>query len=367
MKPIESKEPGGSIPPSASSEARIGAQELAGALHEVSNALTVVLGWLEVAEQHVVGERAREALQVALRQARLGHRIARRAIGAGTPSDNTSQPLEEIVSGAMLAVRPLAEQRRVQLVSEGLPIPGVYLPTPDVAAQVLTNLLLNAIAFSPGGRAVTVACAATPTRALIEVRDEGPGIDAGRAETIWDAPVSTRRGGAGIGLVHCRTLALQHDADLRLVGNRAGAVFELDWPSSDSLSDEPVPTPVARSLAGLRILLVEDDASICALVELAFECHGSEVVSANCISDVKRAKLQPAGFDVALVDLSPLGQDIDAGLSVVREGAPQMPLVLITGSAAGLPEGAETAFAAWVRKPFEAGELVAAVRQITRR
>jgi CheY-like chemotaxis protein len=331
----------------------------------VSNALTVVLGWLEVAHQHVVGDLAREALEVALRQARLGHRVARRAIGATAPSENGSQALDDIVLDAMLAVRPLAEQRHVQLESEGLPIPGVYLPAPDVAAQVLINLLLNAIAFSPGGKAVTLACNATTERALIKVSDEGPGIDASRAETIWDAPVSTRRGGAGIGLSYCRTLAVQQGADLRLVRNHRGAVFELHWPRSESPQGEQVVAPVAQSLNGLRILLVEDDASICSLVELTFERHGSKVFSATCLSDVKRAKLLAGGFDVALVDLSPLGQDIEAGLNVLREGAPQLPLVLITGSAAGLPEGAEAAFAAWVRKPFEAGELVSAVRRIT--
>ncbi len=367
MKPIESQDTRGSIPPSASSEVRVGAQELAGALHEVSNALTVVLGWLEVAEQHVVGERAREALEVALRQARLGYRVARRAIGATTPSENGSDSLQDIVLGAILAVRPLAEQRHVTLVSSGLPMPGVYLPTPDIAAQVLINLLLNAIAFSPDGKTVTLCCRASDERALIEVRDEGPGIDPGRAETIWDAPVSTRQGGAGIGLAYCRKLAKEQGAELRLVRNRMGAAFELDWPRAESTPGEPVIEPVAQSLSGLRILLVEDDASICSLVELTFECQGSKVVSAGSLHDIRQAKIRGERFDLALVDLSPFGQDIEAGLNVLREGAPQMPMVLITGSAAGLPEGAEAAFAAWVRKPFEAGELITAVRRITGR
>ena len=367
MKPIESQDVGGSIPPSASSELRVGANELAGALHEVSNALTVVLGWLEVAQQHVEGERAREALDVALRQARLGYRVARRAIGASTSGENGSGALEDIVSGAILAVRPLAEQRRVKLCATGFPTPDVYLPTPDVAAQVLINLLLNAIAFSPDGKTVTLSCRVTAERALVEVRDEGPGIDAGRAASIWDAPVSTRHGGAGIGLSYCRRMASEHGAELRLVRHHTGATFELDWPRAESAQGETVAVPVAQNLNGLRILLVEDDASICSLVELAFECQGSKVISAGTLSDIKQAKLREERFDLALVDLSPFGQDIEAGLNVLREGARMMPMVLITGSAVGLPEGAETAFAAWVRKPFEAGELISAVRRITGR
>jgi CheY-like chemotaxis protein len=367
VKPIENRDTGGSIPPSASTELRVGSQELAGALHEVSNALTVVLGWLEVARQHVEGERSREALDVALRQARLGHRVARRAIGATTSNENGSGALEAIVSDAILAVRPLAEQRRVRLISTGFPLSNVYLPMPDIASQVLINLLLNAIAFSPDGKAVTIDCRVAGERVLIDVRDEGPGIDANRAATIWDAPISTRRGGAGIGLTYCRRLAQQHDGDLRLVRNQSGAAFELDWPKAESEAEVPVAAPVARNLDGLRILLVEDDASIRSLVELAFECHGSKVISAGSLSDVRQVKQSEKYFDLALVDLSPLGPDIEGGLKLLREGAQTMPMVLITGSAAGLPEGAETAFSAWVRKPFEAGELIAAVRRITGR
>ena len=370
MKPINNtkQQVGGSIPPSANSELRLGTQELAGALHEVSNALTVVLGWLEVAQEHVVGDKAREALGVALKQARLGYRVARKAIGASPLAESGSGHLQDIVSGALLAVRPLAAQRRVQLTQAVVGANETHLPDPDAATQILMNLLLNAIAFSPEGKGVSLSVEVSATNVVFQVRDEGPGIDESRAAKIWDAPASTRFGGAGIGLPYCRKLALEHDADLRLLRrSRGGAAFELEWPKVEVCQGEANEEVVAtRSLHGLRILLVEDDPAICSLVELAFEAQGATVVSANSLSDIQKAKQQKQAFDLALVDLSPLGPDIEAGLSVLRNGAGQMPLLLITGSAVGLPEGSESAFVAWVRKPFEAGELIAAVRQITK-
>jgi len=367
VKPLNQQDVGVSIPPSANTEVRLGPSELAGALHEVSNALTVVLGWLEVAQRHIVGDAASEALEVALRQARLGYRVARRAIGASTPRENGSGALLDILSGAILAVQPMAEQRGVRLIYAGLSDGDSCLPDPDAATQVLINLLLNAIAFSPEGKAVTLRCELRGSTAVVLVRDEGPGIDENRAAKIWDSPVSTRFGGAGIGLSYCRRLALGHGADLRLIRQRqAGAAFELQWPTVDADTNEPEILPaVPRTLNGLKILLVEDDAAICSLVELAFESQGSKVVSAGCLSDIERAKQKEKRFDLALVDLSPLGSDIQEGLRVLQDGARDMPLVLITGSAANLPDGAESAFAAWVRKPFEAGELIAAVRQVT--
>jgi len=367
VTPNNRHEVGGSIPPSASSELRVGAQELAGALHEVSNALTVVLGWLEVAQQNVSGDKAREALDVALKQARLGYRVARRAIGANAPSENGIGVLREVVSDAILAVRPLAEQRGVRLIQSGIAEDDAGLPNSDAATQILMNLLLNAIAFSPIDRAVTLHFDVSASNVLFRVLDEGPGIDDNRAAKIWESPNSTRFGGAGIGLSYCRRLALDHEADLRLLRpSKTGAAFELEWPRVALQPREPQRAPpVARSLNGLKILLVEDDTSICSLVELAFEAQGSKVVSAGNLAAIRRVKSQEDKFDLALVDLSPLGPDIEAGLRVLREGATEMPMVLITGSATGLPQGAETAFSAWVRKPFEAGELIAAVRQIT--
>ena len=368
MKSIEKDDCRGSVPPpSASAEVRLSAQELAGVLHEVSNALTVVLGWLEVAQQHVTGDRAGEAVNIALRQARFGHRVARRAIGAMAPREKGTQALDELVSDSLLAVRPLADQRGIGLQAVGLPQVDVYLPNCDAAGQILINLLLNAIAFSPEGKTVTLSCSASSQRAILEVRDEGVGIDEGRAKTLWDAPVSSRRGGAGIGLFYCRGLATEHGAELRLASHRSGAAFELDWPRTHAQESAPSDKPASGSLEGLQILLIEDDASICSLVELTFECQGSRVVSASSVSDIRRAKLREGRFDLALVDLSPFGQDIKAGLDLLRQGASQMPLVLITGSAVGLPDGEESSFAAWVRKPFEAGELIATVRRITGR
>src|SRR5688572_15525753 len=72
--------------PSVSNEA-----QLAGALHEVSNALTVVLGWIAEAQSQTHAGPVQEALEVAQKYARRGHRVARAAIGAEVPEDVSTQ------------------------------------------------------------------------------------------------------------------------------------------------------------------------------------------------------------------------------------------------------------------------------------
>ncbi|MGC4065459.1 MAG: response regulator [Polyangiaceae bacterium] len=104
------------------------------------------------------------------------------------------------------------------------------------------------------------------------------------------------------------------------------------------------------------MLLVEDDEAICSLVELAFFSRGSVVRSAATLDEAARL-WSGQEFDVALVDLSPIASDVPAALSVIR-GRRRIPAILITGSALGMPAGTEGLFASWVRKPFEAGELI---------
>jgi len=61
------------------------------ALHEVSNSLTVVLGWLDRAKSQMPHGEAHAAIDVALSHARLGHSIARRAIGAEVQEGNVTR------------------------------------------------------------------------------------------------------------------------------------------------------------------------------------------------------------------------------------------------------------------------------------
>lgn len=365
-KPVEEEYRGSVPPPSCGTP--LNPQELAGALHEVSNALTVVLGWLEVAQKHVEVGRAAQAVNIALRQARFGYRVARRAIGAASVSPKGSVSVQELVSHSLVAVRPLAERRHIEIVADEIPLPDLHVRNSDAAGQILINLLLNAIAFTPDGTKITVTCAEDTTHVAIAVRDQGPGIDAERAKHLWDAPSSTRKGGAGIGLAYCRALAKEQGGELSVLVGAGGGAFELRWPHSPEVASAPVAsTSRGGGLEGLQILLVEDDQAICSLVELAFECQGSRVVSARSLDEVRRAKLVQKRFDLALVDLSPFGADIKGGLAQLRSDMPGMSLILITGSATGLPEGEEASFAAWVRKPFEAGELISTVRQIAGR
>ncbi|MGC4065460.1 MAG: ATP-binding protein [Polyangiaceae bacterium] len=225
--------------------AGVKSSDLAGALHDVSNVLTVVVGWLEVAlsQSGETPPSVVDALDVALSHARFGHRVARRAIGGDTEPESACASLPEILETSLRAVEPMANRRQVQIGIDGSKRGDVLLTAPDAATQILVNLLLNALAFSPPGSTVQISCRISRHTVILTVADEGPGIDASRAERLLEIPNSTRAGGTGIGLTHSAALARDNGGHLRLLRNAPHAVFELRWQrvgnGPDGMSDFP--------------------------------------------------------------------------------------------------------------------------------
>jgi DNA-binding response OmpR family regulator len=114
-------------------------------------------------------------------------------------------------------------------------------------------------------------------------------------------------------------------------------------------------------LAGTRILVVEDDRDVAALLESALGARGAYVVIARTAAELAERAIEQ--HDAALVDLSPIADDVRGAVETLRRGSPEVALVFISGSAAGLPEGLESEGIRWVRKPFEVSEIVAAITE----
>jgi len=359
-------------------------QDLAGALHEVSNALTVVLGWLDVARSKLPQGPGRDALEVARTHARLGYGIARQAIGAEVPDSGTGQAgARATATTAITGVTPEATRRGVELVIDSVSSGHEQIASVGPALQILTNLLLNAIAFTPRGRKVTLSVRDDGSSAVFTVRDEGPGIPVERVASLFEGPVSTRRGGAGVGLRHSHSLAESHGGSLVMAdaaqlgtgvsasasanananagagnGNgTTGACFELRWPLAEARSSTRPQQPLIASVRGARVLVLEDDAAVRSLIELALEARGAETVLVASAREFERALLI-GGFDTALVDLSPIAVCASPILARLRAANPGISVILISGVASGVPEEIESQVAAWVRKPFEMGEVL---------
>lgn len=358
--------------------------DLAGALHEVSNALTVVLGWVEAAQAEVTrlqqqserlrsqgagsqqlelsSARAQEALSVAHSHAKLGHVLARQAIGANVETE-TERTALQVARDALLGVRPEAERSGVLLKLEPREAEEALVDDALSVQQILTNLLLNAIAFSPRGGHVMLELQCVGGEVLFAVTDEGPGVPPEKIEELFSGPGSTRSGGAGVGLPHSHALAESKGGDLALAEVDLGSRFELRWPEAEVRSAaRHRGTGAPSSLAGKRILVVEDDAAVISLLELALEARGMEVVVARSADELSEAAR--GCLDAALVDLSPIQSDAPRALATLRQHNHDLPVIIISGSTYGVPEVVSKDILAWVRKPFEVSEVVEALAAI---
>ena len=134
----------------------------------------------------------------------------------------------EVTRDRVVAWRPLAERRGVELLSR---LPGEPLPARSVATaldQVLDALIDNALKFTPPGGRVEVTVAACDTGAEVTVRDTGPGMTEEQCrqatERFWRAPDAQNVDGAGLGLSIVTTLIEASDGEFTLAPAAGGGL-----------------------------------------------------------------------------------------------------------------------------------------------
>ena len=123
----------------------------------------------------------------------------------------------------------------------------------DRLLQVLTNLLANAIKFSPAGETIRVGLQDTLEEVVLSVSDRGTGIPEGQLEAIFglfyqaEDPVSRRSGGMGLGLYISKEIVTRHGGRIWAESQpNAGSTFKIALPRRNT----PLPPPASRWRAG---------------------------------------------------------------------------------------------------------------------
>ena len=162
-------------------------------------------------------------------------------------TDDAERPepvaVTDLVAAALFAVQPRAESQGVAIVAEA--VPDVLVNAAPVAAKVaLTNILDNAVKFSPAGARVRVAVTAAHDEAVIAVSDAGPGVSPEEAERLFEpfyrgkASHATGAAGVGLGLAISRVLVQRQGGRISLNGSGPeGATFSVHLPRAAPLHD----------------------------------------------------------------------------------------------------------------------------------
>jgi PAS domain S-box-containing protein len=298
--------------------------------------------------------------------------------------ETTSFDLAELLRSLEFVYQTLAAARGLALTFEiddslRTPVCG----DPLRVRQIVTNYLSNALKFTEQG-SVRVRADRLPGGAVrVEVIDTGPGIAAAALGQLFkpfsqaDQSTTRRYGGTGLGLSICRELALLMGGDVGVDSQPGqGSCFWALLPLPASGVEVSPPQPASEGdLAGMRVLMAEDNAVNMLIAVAMLERWGVEVAQAQDGAQAVKAVQQAAGdgrpFDLVLMDVQmPVmsGHEATRALRLLPEGR-DLPIVALT-AAALVTERAEALNAGmndFLTKPVDADKLHAALLKCSAR
>jgi CheY-like chemotaxis protein len=230
--------------------------------------------------------------------------------------------LGKLLSRCVQVAQPIARQRGSQLVFEG-PTRGTIVDGDSVRLEeVFANLLSNAVKYSPDNSRVEVRLRAGDKRCIVDVVDQGVGIAPEMLPRVFelfaqaDATIDRSAGGLGIGLTVVKALVELHRGSVSAIseGKGHGSTFTVELPRSSQKAEATNEMPTAPATAGLRVLVIDDNADLLELTSIALESEGCQVVTAdNGLEGLELLRTHP--FDVAFIDIGLPGID---GYEVAR-------------------------------------------------
>ena len=337
---------------------------LATVSHELRTPLNAILGWTRMLRTGAVegGEKLRRALETIERNARA-----------------QTQLVEDILDVSRIIAGKLRVQvGRIDLRDDA----SEFYGDPDRLQQVVWNLLSNAIKFTPGKGKVTIELRRSNGHVEIVASDTGMGIARDFLPHVFDRfrqadSSSTRmQGGLGLGLAIVRHLVEVHGGTVRAEseGDGQGARFTVRMPVRQ-FEDQPAEGSAVTgggphlqavkqiepvSLAGIRVLVVDDEADARELIRVMLGTHGAEVVVVAS-ADEAMEEIARDPPDALVSDIGLPGEDGYALIRRVRSqpATARLPALALTAyaSAADHRRALEAGFQRHVAKPVEPAEL----------
>jgi CheY-like chemotaxis protein len=241
---------------------------------------------------------------------------------------------------------------------------------PALVEQILKNLVSNAVKYTLHGR-VVVRCRGEDAALRIEVLDTGVGIPAAQLAYIYDefyqvgVPASGSRDGYGLGLSIVQRLVKLLGARLEAMSEVGkGSVFAVLLPLAHSAVRDAEPgearAPAAAVTGGVRVLLVEDDASVRDATAMLLRVEGYRVTAVASLADALQAVAQ-AEPELLVTDYhlgnGELGTEV---ITALRERVrPGLKAILLTGdTSAVIKEMDADSDLRILSKPVNAEELL---------
>ena len=369
--------------------------------HELRTPLTSMLGWSKILRSKKLDEkatsRALEAIERnAISQMQLIEDIldVSRIIRGQLRLNVSAVNLLTVTEAALEAVRPLAEPKEIKLNTVLDTSVGSVYGDPARLQQVVWNLLTNAIKFTPKGGRVDVNLSVvygeeqetTYKYAQIQVIDTGIGISSEFLPKVFerfrqaDSTTTRSHNGLGLGLAIVRHLVELHKGKIfaESPGTGEGATFTVKLPLlqdnrvsrvSREATGEIFSSVASTPLAGLRVLVVDDEADTRNFLSFMFEEYGAFATAVASV-DEALAVLEQAKPDILISDIGMSGQD---GYTLIRklrslepEKGGRIPAIALTAYTREEDrlEALSAGFQQHLSKPIDPTKLIAMVADV---
>ncbi|WP_157601964.1 response regulator [Promicromonospora kroppenstedtii] len=352
--------------------------------HELRTPLTAIRGALTLLDSNALADSPQQADRMVRIALTSSERLSRlvddildtERLEAGTTQlDLADHHVDTLVAAAIDQVSVLADDAGITLEAETSP--EIVRADPGRIVQTLTNLLGNAVRFSPADSTVRVS--ATPVGDLVELRvdDEGRGIPPDKLEAIFgrfeqvDASDTRERGGSGLGLTIARSIVERHGGRLWAVsqGEGTGSSFRFTLRRAAPHPLGPLRAPeTTRSPQATQVVVVDDDRYVVDVLRTVLEERGYEVVGLTD-GQAALAVVEDEHPAAVVLDLAMPGTSGAEVLSRLRQTAATADVPVVVLSATRPHDALETAALAddWLVKPVDPERIVETVRDVIRR
>ncbi len=360
--------------------------------HELRTPLNAVLGWTRMLRSGSVPEaKVPRALEVIEQNANAQVRLVEdlldlsRIITGKFRLDVQTMHLSASVEAAVGAIQPAATAKGIALEVVADADVGPVYGDPQRLQQAVWNVLSNAVKFTPQGGRIKAELGSEAGHVVVVVTDTGEGIAPDVLPFVFDrfrqADSGTTRShmGLGLGLAIVRHIVELHGGQVGVAsdGPGRGATFRFTLPAlaaTASLQMAPrvraAAAPPAsvldaanRVIAGLRVLVVDDDPEALHLLVEILGQHGVSVHTAGSV-EAALAEVERARPDVIVTDIAmPLHDGYDLLKRVRDQVATRVPVLALSAYARAEDRArtARSGFAAHLAKPLDADELLVAI------
>jgi signal transduction histidine kinase/ActR/RegA family two-component response regulator len=359
--------------------------------HELRSPLAAMLGWCTILRSAKAPAEAARAIDTIERNARVQTRLvddlldAMRMQAGSLHLELAPVSLDVPVTAALEAIGPSAKAKQLRIGYECAQPAPVVMGDASRLQQIASNLLVNAVKFTPEGRTVDVRLASVGGHAELIVSDRGIGIEPAFIPQLFqrfrqaEGGDARRHGGLGLGLSIVSSLAHLHQGTVHATsdGPGDGATFTVRLPLStrapSALQGDArriVPTiHTAQLLDGLRVLVVDDEADVRGAVAGLLERSGALVLSLESGAGIEAAmaEFRP---DVLVLDIGLPGED---GYTLIRRirglsaiGGSEVPAISLTAHARDedRQHAIDSGFHAHLPKPIDVPLLLSTIRTL---